>query len=1500
MIRKLLILFFSIFSLSAAEIYPQVKPLFSGDPDKFRQELTAFMGVNLNEENSGNLNSFLTKWDSAGFSQENKTIIIDVSNKLVRRQMRAVPHFSQFMKTLVSMSDYDNVNLIKDWLTGLDEMFVRSELTNDSFLRYFQNTNLLISESILYASGSVSWKVSDAKPEYVYDTVFKAIFRDATLTCIAQKDSTEIYNATGIFYPFIQQFRGTKGIVTWEKAGYARSDVFAELEKFTINTTRSSFTVDSARLTHRTYFKEPVYGVLNDQATSSTREKSTFPRFETYIKNFRINNIYKEINYEGGLAFEGVNVKGKGEKASPARIDLFRKDSLFIKIASTEFVFSASGLNAQETSATIYLQKDSIFHTNLGFSYNSNSRQISLFKTNNPVSGSPYYNTYHNLDMYFESLSWNMNSSSIIISRPRGAALGEALFQSVSFFNSDYFLNLMNLDDYHPLTRLMRFSEWYYSETFPISEFAKWLDKPVEVVTGLCIDMANKGFVFYDRTNQEVTIKAKTKDFIDSFTGKKDYDILSIYSETKAPLDNAILDIDNYGLTINGVRSVFLSDSQKVAIFPYDRKLTVQKNRSINFDGVVRAGLFTVFGHNFQFSYDTFMIRLHKIDSIKVAMETDKYDAYGNPVIRELNSLIQLSTGELYIDDPDNKSGLKGLLQYPIINSTSASYIFYDRIPGLNGVYKQKDFYFKIDPFAFENLDHYSQADFNLSGEFYAGRVLKPMRQFLTIQENNSLGFQMNTPAEGIEIYDGKGRFYNQIKMSNKGLAGVGTLKHLTSTTISEDFKFFPDSMLTQAVTFNIDNNGSGIFPDLNGEDVRIKWIPWKDEWLAYNAAGKNFDMFENGTLLDGSIKLSPSRLNGTGIINTPDSRINSNLFTFTASAIRADTADYNFKSPSTSGYAFIAENANIDINFDSKVSRFHLNTGSSVVKFPEIQYICTMTDFEYDMNNRILGMELRGRNTTPGLIPPEKLLRITRSEITAPTFFSTNNLSDTISFTSLKARYNVDKEYIEAENISYIPIADALIQPENGKITINRRARIDKLTNAYIAVNNRHLLHSADINIESTKRYSGSAVYDYVDEANEIEQISFPEVTVDTLTTTAKGFISANQKFMLSPAFTFSGDVFLSARSSQLLFTGAAGIVHDCDRIKSYPVKFKSLIDPKNVMIPIGDKLRDVNDNPVYSGSYLNLDSALIYPAFLSQQKSWSDVGLINPSGVLYYNKKKNTYQISSVEKIADPALNGNIVSLDKNLCTLAGEGNLNFGSDFDLVRLGSAGSFIQTMDSGKVDIKAILALDFYFSADALKIMSDEIRMMPSLKPVNMNSEFLNKGMKDLLGSGAATRLKEETDLFGLSGNLPKEYNYELLLNEVNLRWNEASSSFRSKGRIGIGFIGNQPVNIYVDGFVEIQRRRSGDLIDIYLKADASTWYYFSYFKGVMMAQAANNNFNTLISNLKLKNRKHPDSSVRVPYTYMIAVEDRLGRFLKRMSSGPDDLYPPADGYIR
>ena len=119
-------------------------------------------------------------------------------------------------------------------------------------------------------------------------------YTNATLTCYSQKDSTEIYNVSGTYYPELQKFRGRKGIVTWEKAGFQSKDVFAELTDYTINTSKNSFTVDSAKLTNNTYFKEPELGHLQIRHTSfRNKEKANFPRFTTYTKEFSLKIFLK-------------------------------------------------------------------------------------------------------------------------------------------------------------------------------------------------------------------------------------------------------------------------------------------------------------------------------------------------------------------------------------------------------------------------------------------------------------------------------------------------------------------------------------------------------------------------------------------------------------------------------------------------------------------------------------------------------------------------------------------------------------------------------------------------------------------------------------------------------------------------------------------------------------------------------------------------------------------------------------------------------------------------------------------------------------------------------------------------------------------------------------------------------------------------------------------------------------------------------------------------------
>ncbi len=1483
--RLLFLITFSTLLCSAA-VSGQASRLVSEDEEGFKDDLIRFMGVNLTSDQEAVKERFLTVWDSIAMRTGLRQQLHHVTNQYAGRGMRPAPDFIRYMRTITAFtSTAEGADRLSGWLGLISGALSNPNIDNEEINRFLEASELIVKERLLFRSGAVRWRLKVGSYSFEAGNSLKLVISNADIICYSQGDSTAIWGTSGNYYPGSHIFYGDGGRVTWEKAGYSPDQVYATLpDSFTINMRRNSYTADSVYLYHNGFFDAPVAGKLTDQAYSVTgSNRMRYPKFETYVHQFEINNIYEEVNYQGGLTFEGEVVMGNGTPHNPARLSLFRNDTLYIVTRSVHFMLMQESASSLESSMTLYLDKDSIYHSNLGFSYSSTNREVSFFRTDSPVSRSPYSNSYHNIDMYFESLQWDMNEPQIRMSRARGASIGTARFESHSFFRRDQFERMLYFDDVHPLYSLRAFAEAYYSETFPIAEFARWLGKPYENVVSMCIELSNRGFLFFDRSSSEVTITDKVGDYISFFGRGVDYDIISFSSEVNAPLDNAILDLRNSNITINGVPRVFLSDSQSVAIFPYNRQMVLTKGRNFTFDGVVAAGLFTIYGHNFSFSYDSFMIDLADIDSIKIAVETGQYDWRGNAVIEEIDNLIQLGSAELFIDAPNNKSGLRGLRRYPIISTTTDSYIFFDRIPGLEGIYAQDEFYFRVDPFTYENIDRYKIEDLNLTGTFHGGEITGSFNHTLIIQPDNSLGVSYHIPSNGIPIYDGKGVMFDYIGMSNEGMRGRGTIERLGGRTGSEEFFFYPDSVIADATQYSITASEHHPYPDLLVEDVKIEWLTDSDELYVYNTPGNRFDIYFNNTMLDGHIVHSPDGLAGAGVIERPDSRLISDHLYFSISEIRADSSDYQLISPSGDGLAFVAENASATIDFSVNETRFNLNTDSSLVRLPEVEFICTMTDFTYDMEDQILHMNHAGAAES-SLISPEDLTAIEPDELLSPTFFATNRIRDTIKFHSASAYYNLESDEMTASGISYIPVADALIQPPEGTITVGRRGVIRELKGAVIAINNRHLLHSGNITIESVRSYTGSATYNYITDAGDVYPIYFSEIRVDTLRSGARGYVSIDDQFMLNRWFSFNGDVRLNSLNDHLLFNGAAGINHNCNTVFTETIRFRSEIDPRAVMIPVSDTPRDINENMIFSGTYINTDSTHIYPAFLSRRKSWSDTGIITAEGYLYFDESAGIYRIADISRIVDNSLPGNMVTFDHNYCLLYSEGAIDFGADYDLFLMSAAGNISHDAGEGEVKIRSVIGLEFHFSDRALSIMASDIRGAAGLEAVNIRDDFNMRGMADMFGTEAASTIAEQLGLFGTVRNMPSNYKKQLLINDVTLVWNEESSSFRSTGKIGVGFIGNEAINVYMDGYIEIQRRRAGDMFDIYLKTDDSNWYYFSYFRGNLMTLSSNSTYNTTITEARLRDRRHPESTTRRPFIYMISVDDRLRSFLRRM----------------
>ena len=62
------------------------------------------------------------------------------------------------------------------------------------------------------------------------------------------------------------------------------------------------------------------------------------------------------------------------------------------------------------------------------------------------------------------------------------------------------------------------------------------------------------------------------------------------------------------------------------------------------------------------------------------------------------------------------------------------------------------------------------------------------------------------------------------------------------------------------------------------------------------------------------------------------------------------------------------------------------------------------MTDFEYNMDNKILSMEQKGKQSAGTDIARQASPSLNFNNLDKPTFFATNSMSDTIAFTFIKS----------------------------------------------------------------------------------------------------------------------------------------------------------------------------------------------------------------------------------------------------------------------------------------------------------------------------------------------------------------------------------------------------------------------------------------------------------------------------------------------------------------
>jgi hypothetical protein len=1426
---------------------------FSTDTTKFTRDLGQYIiEFSANKEQAADyVRKYEKLWKENVIAGYMKELTMQTANTMLARKMKPYPYFYGYLNSVVNAvksgqtgENFDN------WQTCVNKILTgKSNRGVQEFLDMSEN---IFKNNTFYKTPSYAFYSAEPNFRFEYDSIPKVLFENVTLIGANPRgDSIAIEETSCTFFPTSGRVAGNGGKVSWARCGLD-NEVFAEIKRYVIDCKTGNYSSDTAVFTGRQFFDKPQTGKLTDRIITENGEKS-YPRFDSYSKRLLVKEIYPDIDYDGGFGMRGAKFVGSG---NPARIIIKRNNVKFLEISARAFGMSKDKIVANPGVVKFFLEKDTIYHPGLSFTYQVDKRLVTILRGDDGLQKTPILNTFHKYDMYFEQIIWNIDEPLLAFNFLPVNFQGEAYFESSDFYSRDKAEAIRMGEQISPIVRMIDFYNANNKQTsFTVVDFAKYIKYMANDLRPMIFKMAIAGLVYYNPETDVITIRQRLFDYSDNAKHKHDYDIITLHSVVPGK-DNAVMNLLNYDLTVRGVKQVLLSDTQKVFIFPKEGEVVLKRNRRIDFSGTVASGKFEFIGKDFVFDYEQFKISMKTIDSIKIYVESFEPDVNGNIPFRKVQTLIENVSGELRIDAPKNKSGWGKSPTFPSFRSFKESYAFYDKRQIFKGVYNRDKFYFKLDPFSIDSLDNFRNEALRFDGTFSSSDIFPSFRETLTLQKDYSLGFIRQTPPGGFAMYGGKAVFDKEIRLSNKGLRGGGDLKFSSSFSKVPDFIFFPDSANGNASSFDVTEGGNPEFPAAHGDTVRLHFMPYNELLQGFDQRTP-FHAYKENISFRGRFDLTNKELTGNGLVEFDKADLSSSKILFGKRKFFSDTCNFHLKAFEEEGFTFSTVNVNAKIDFDQRTGEFTTNGEGSFVKFDKCQYIAYMDRFKWYMDAEDIELGDTQKKLDAQAAEEAGL------DLEGPEFISVHPKQDSLRFFAPGAKYNLRKYIISCKNVPYIDVADARVTPKNGDVTIFKNAVMDTLKESSILANTVtkfHTIRNTTVKIFSRRNYLASGEYQYLDENDKAYLLKFQTIKPDTAgQTISEGEIPETENFKFNDYFSFAGRVYLFASQQFLTFNGGTRIVHNCPSIGKSYLKFKGEINPRDIQIPIPKKAIDMNGAAVGTGLFYNLDSNAVFPSFISLQGSRASKDVIEAEGLLTYDKENKQYEISNKEKLEEMSLPGNYVSLNTENCIINSEGSYNLSNELGQVKIKTAGNaiFIPTNDS--VHFNLMLVMDFFFENSILKKMAKDFELyIGSLNPTPFEGDLFNHGLIELLGKERGDRALSELNLYANYKRFPEELEKSLVFSDVKMVYNKRAKAFISEGPVGLGnILKNEIFRFFPNSYIVIRKARGNDILDIYLEADPNTWYYFTYTRGVMLAVSSNDQFNKALDELKGKNKK-------------------------------------------
>lgn len=1448
---------------------------FSGEKTKLFAELKELFLYNDKELGKTYVAKMETELKENQISAERIVMMQEFFTELVKKRYRVYPFYATYFDAVLASSQKGRPDAeFKTWqAAALYVLRKKPQSVTADFLEFSQK---LFANNVIYESASCKWELhGNYRIQYQEGSEPITSMDGGDLVVYARNDSASIHNTKGQWYMTENRWAGKGGEVYWDRAGLGSDWVNAKLRDYRILLKSPEYKADSVDFVHKRYFSAPILGVLEEKVLANiTPENASYPRFEGYDKNVKLDNLAEDVTYIGGFQFQGNRFIGSGDSQHPAYIIFNREKKPFIKLAAINYTFRENVIASDNAEVTIYLIKndttDSIYQPGLNFKYLTDKRELTLLRVGQGLQKSLYLDTYHNLDIDAEAMYWKTNEDLIKFESAKGSSEGRANFTSSNFYQDILYERLDGLGDVSPLQQLKKyFLSNAPRRTFTGKETAVLLKDDASHIRQFLMQMSIYGLVSYNVDRDEYLVKDRFFHIVNARSRLTDYDIIEFNSVIKEK--NATLSLLDMNMKMRGVGRVLLSDSQRVVIYPHEQELLMRKNMDFSFDGVITAGRFTYFGRKYDFFYDKFKINLPDVDSITMRVKRVGPQDYDELSTVPVKTAIHDVVGELQIDGPDNKSGLKSIGRMPVFDSKQHSFTYYENKAIGNGAYKKSEFFFKIDPFIIDSLDVFPTENLLLDGVLTSAGIFPDIRDKLRVMPDYSLGIH-HANRGGLPIYGGPAKYFNDIYLSHEGLRGSGRLEYLAASTESRDFQFFPDSMNALAQSFEVKKTtGTPGTPDVKGDSVYVHWEPGTGKYDVRNL-GPAFSMYGGQAKLDGRMTVTDNGLKGGGTVDLGNAQIKAKDYDFKTEKFLSDSADFTLRDIDTktgaSGVTFATKNMKTEIDLKLRKGKFEANDENAYVDFPINRYRAFSDKLDWDMDNNDIELRVKKGNEKEGF-----------------RFVSTKPEQDSLKFNAEYALFKASEKVLYSEKVKYIDVADSRVMLGDGKVVIREDARMDSLHNVSVlmpAEKPHHTLKKGHVSISGKYNIGGSAIYEYKDKTGRIQNIRISTLRVDSLKHMhAKGVITAADSLRFMPHVSYKGDFNLYAQNPEPFVKGYITLDHDCPLLSKRWMETEGFIGDGDITIPVPAEARDEQKNIMFNGFAFASDSSGIYPVLISGKKNYSDQEVVSASGFLAYNAGTGEYRVASKEKLADPAAEGNMMVFKPSDCSAYGEGKLDLGGKLGQVSTVAAGRINYLPADTTTELDVVFGINFFMDNSIWDLIFAKIK------------EYQNgtTALSDATTLGDLGKLfndKKERDKFisKTSGTdkLPPELSNTFLFTDVHLFWNKKRRALQHSGTVGILSWNGKYYNRSANLKMEIERKRSAEAITMYIEFDDNNWYYFSYRNNIMSFYSSHN---TEINNKILEldaSKKVVEGKNGVPtYLFNLGTKARVERFLEQ-----------------